>query len=63
MQGTVDEVHFLGSVVRIRVRFAENAVSLDTFNRPGTPPPERGQRVTVHFASSALLALEGAEAA
>ena len=43
-QGTIEEVSFLGSVVRIRVRFGDNAVSLDTFNNPNAPPPERGQR-------------------
>src|SRR4030095_2462884 len=34
MIGTVEEVSFLGSVVRIRVRFQDNAISLDTFNNP-----------------------------
>ena len=35
MRGTIEEVSFLGAVVRIRVRFKENAISLDTFNNPG----------------------------
>ena len=61
LHGTIEEVHFLGSVVRIRVRFKENAVSLDTFNNPNAPPPERGQPVTVSFAREDLLVLEGAE--
>ncbi len=60
MNGTVDEVHFLGSVVRIRVRFKDNTISLDTFNKPSAPPPERGQKVAVSFARDALLVLEGA---
>ena len=47
MQGTVEDVNFLGSIVRIRVRFGENAVSLDTFNNPTTVPPQPGQAVTV----------------
>jgi putative spermidine/putrescine transport system ATP-binding protein len=59
----VDEVNFLGSVVRVRVRFGENAVSLDTFNNPTTPPPELGQPVTVTFPREAVLVLEGAGAA
>src|SRR5262249_30492228 len=29
MHGTIEEVSFLGSIVRIRVRFVENAISLD----------------------------------
>src|SRR5262249_1352634 len=47
MDGTVEAVNFLGSIVRIRVRFAENAISLDTFNNPNRLPPRRGHGVTV----------------
>ena len=61
LQGAIEEVSFLGSVVRIRVRFKESAVSLDTFNNPGAPPPQRGEQVTVSFAREDLLVLEGAE--
>ncbi len=60
MQGTIDEVSFLGSVVRIRVRFKENMISLDTFNQPSVAPPQRGQPVTVSFAREDLLVLEAA---
>ena len=62
MRGTIEEANFLGSIVRIRVRFKENAVSLDTFNNPGVSPPERGQPATVSFAREDLPVLEGAEA-
>jgi putative spermidine/putrescine transport system ATP-binding protein len=61
LDGTIEEVNFLGSVVRIRVRFQENAVSLDTFNNPNAPPPKHGDKVTVSFAPEDLLVLEGAE--
>ncbi len=61
--GTIEEVSFLGSVVRIRVRLGELALSLDTFNNPGMPPPERGAPAAVTFAAEDLLVLEGAEAA
>jgi putative spermidine/putrescine transport system ATP-binding protein len=60
MQGTIEEVNFLGAVVRIRVRFKQNAISLDTFNNPGAPPPERGAPVTISFAREDVLVLEGA---
>jgi putative spermidine/putrescine transport system ATP-binding protein len=60
MQGTIEEVNFLGSVVRVRVRFQENVISLDTFNNPSVAPPERGKPVTVTFAHEDLLVLEGA---
>jgi len=59
MQGTIEEVSFLGAVVRVRVRFRDNAISLDTFNNPGAPPPERGSPVTVSFQPEDLLVLEG----
>ncbi|KAB2876290.1 MAG: ABC transporter ATP-binding protein [Bauldia sp.] len=62
MEGTIEEVNFLGAVVRIRVRFSSNAVSLDTFNNPGLPPPVRGAKVTVSFTREDLLVLDEGEA-
>ncbi len=58
LAGTVEDVHFLGSVVRIRIRFREHAVWLDTFNNPRLAPPARGEPVTVSFAREAVLVLE-----
>jgi putative spermidine/putrescine transport system ATP-binding protein len=58
LDGHIEEVSFLGSVVRIRVRFKENSVSLDTFNNPGLKLPERGFPATVSFAREDLLPLE-----
>jgi putative spermidine/putrescine transport system ATP-binding protein len=63
LRGTIEDVSFLGSVVRVRVRFNENVISLDTFNNPGATPPGRGSPVTVSFAPEDLLVLEGADAA
>ncbi len=58
MQGTVEDVNFLGSIVRVRVRFTDNTISLDTFNNPRLSPPQRGQPATVHFSRNAVLVLE-----
>ena len=58
MQGVIEEVSFLGAVVRIRVRLERNTISLDTFNNPSALPPERGQPVTVSFARADLLVLD-----
>ena len=58
MQGTVEDVNFLGSIVRIRVRFKDNAISLDTFNNPRLSLPQRGQALTVSFPREAVLTLE-----
>ena len=58
MEGTIEDVNFLGSIVRIRVRFTENAIWLDTFNNPRLTPPEPGQAVTVSFPREAVLVLD-----
>ena len=58
IKGTIDEVNFLGAVVRIRVQVAQNMVSLDTFNSPSTPPPKRGEEVTLSFLPEDVLMLE-----
>jgi putative spermidine/putrescine transport system ATP-binding protein len=59
MPGTVEEVAFLGSVVRVRVRFEKHTISLDTFNDPANPPPLRGATVAVCFKPEDLIVLEG----
>jgi putative spermidine/putrescine transport system ATP-binding protein len=60
LKGTIEEVSFLGAVIRIRVRFKESAISIDTFNSPNSPPPQRGDAVTVSFAPEDVLMLEAA---
>jgi putative spermidine/putrescine transport system ATP-binding protein len=61
MRGTIEQVNFLGSVVRIRVRFKENEILLDTFNNPSLSPPRHGDPVTVNFAREDLLVLDATE--
>ena len=53
---TVNDVNFLGAIVRLTVEFAGTPVHIDTFNDQSTPPA-RGDTVTVHIASRDLLAL------
>ncbi|KQT54563.1 hypothetical protein ASG43_02955 [Aureimonas sp. Leaf454] len=50
LSGRVEDVDFLGSVVRMRVSFGSNRLLLDAFNNPAAPPPTRGEAVTIHFA-------------
>jgi putative spermidine/putrescine transport system ATP-binding protein len=57
--GTIDEVSFLGSVVRIRVKIDDDAISLDTFNNPSAIPPQRGAPVVVSFTPHDVLVLDG----
>jgi len=57
LEGTVSEVHFLGSVIRLKVDLGDNAISLDTFNDQRTPPPTHGAPVRLAIASSDVLVL------
>ncbi|GGE00835.1 ABC transporter ATP-binding protein [Aureimonas endophytica] len=50
LEGTIEDVDFLGSVVRMRVRLGQTTLLMDNFNDPSTPPPERGAKVALHFA-------------
>jgi putative spermidine/putrescine transport system ATP-binding protein len=57
LSGEIVEVHFLGSVIRIRVSIGGSTVSLDTFNSPASPPPKVGDKAEVSFAAGDLLVL------
>jgi putative spermidine/putrescine transport system ATP-binding protein len=50
LRGAIEDVSFLGPIVRVRVRFRENVVSLDTFNNSAHGPPQRGEPAIVSFA-------------
>ncbi|MDZ4095751.1 MAG: ABC transporter ATP-binding protein [Paracoccaceae bacterium] len=54
----ISEVHFLGSVIRVRAIAAGTRVALDTFNRADTPPPPVGAAADVSFAARDLIILE-----
>jgi putative spermidine/putrescine transport system ATP-binding protein len=57
LRGTVDEVAFLGAVIRVRVRVGEAMLSVDTFNQRNGPVPAKGAACTVSFAPADVLAL------
>ncbi|MGH6762462.1 MAG: ABC transporter ATP-binding protein [Phyllobacterium sp.] len=57
VEGTITDVSFLGSVIRIRVALGNNSISLDTFNDPASPPPARDEKVKLSFAARDLLVL------
>jgi putative spermidine/putrescine transport system ATP-binding protein len=54
----VEEVHFLGSVIRLTVQAAGTRIALDTFNRPDAPPPAIGSAVELSLSSRDLIRLE-----
>jgi sulfate ABC transporter ATP-binding protein len=60
LHGKIELVSFLGSIVRIRVRFNDNLVTLDTFNNASSKPPQMGEEVTVSFGHDDLQPLEEA---
>ncbi len=62
LSGTVEDVTFLGSIVRVRLGLASNKLHFDLFNNPQLRPPQPGSSITVQFAPEACLVL-GEEAA
>ncbi len=60
LRGPLEDVGFLGSIVRMRVGLGDGAsVSLDTFNDPHLTLPAVGEVVTISFPREATLVLEG----
>lgn len=53
----ITEVHFLGSVIRLRADAGGANVALDTFNRADTPPPPVGAGADISFAARDLIVL------
>jgi putative spermidine/putrescine transport system ATP-binding protein len=59
VRGTLQDVSFLGSIIRMRLRATDNVVvSFDTFNDPNLVLPAVGSDVTVSFAREACLVLD-----
>ncbi len=64
LRGTIQDVSFLGSIVRIRIRLGDGpSISLDTFNAPNLALPAIGEVVTVSFPPEACVVLDRAAAA
>jgi putative spermidine/putrescine transport system ATP-binding protein len=67
LRGTVEDINFLGSIVRIRVRLGDagngetpSIVALDTFNEPHLKVPDVGEDVTISFPPEAAFVLGAA---
>jgi putative spermidine/putrescine transport system ATP-binding protein len=58
LQGTIEDVSFLGAIVRIKVRLTGATLWIDTFNNPATRLPDRGAPTTVSFAPEDVQVLE-----
>lgn len=57
LMGIVQDVNFLGSVIRVRVKLGEMSLFLDSFNQATVTPPQAGEQVIVSFAPEDLLLL------
>ena len=57
VQAVVDDVSFLGSIVRIRTHLGSEVLSMDVFNDPNQKLPARGDTVSLSFAFENLLVL------
>jgi putative spermidine/putrescine transport system ATP-binding protein len=58
LQAEVDDIYFLGSVVRIRTRLNDQFMNVDTFNSPAMTLPARGEIVRLGFAAEAVKVLQ-----
>jgi putative spermidine/putrescine transport system ATP-binding protein len=67
LRGTIEDINFLGSIVRIRMRLGSGpaadgatTISLDTFNEPHLALPAVGEMATTHFPPEACFVLGAA---
>ncbi len=59
LPATISEVHFMGSVIRIRADAAGSRVALDTFNRADAPPPAVGSAAEISLSARDVIVLQG----
>jgi putative spermidine/putrescine transport system ATP-binding protein len=57
LRGTVEDMYFLGSVVRLRVDVSGYTISADVFNNQQLALPRRGEMITLHFMPEACMVL------
>jgi putative spermidine/putrescine transport system ATP-binding protein len=55
LSGKVENVHFLGSVIRTRLSVDGQTVSFDMFNDPSARPPTVGDVIEARFSATDLL--------
>ena len=57
LTGVVEEVAFLGSVIRVKLRLAQSALLIDSFNSGADAPPALGATIKVSFSPEDLIVL------
>ncbi len=59
LPAVIEDVHFMGSVIRVRARAAGASVALDTFNRADSPPPAVGSAAEISLSARDVIVLQG----
>jgi putative spermidine/putrescine transport system ATP-binding protein len=57
LPAVIEDVNFMGSVIRVRARVAGASVALDTFNRADSPPPAVGSTAEVSLSARDVIVL------
>ncbi|MDP1624260.1 MAG: spermidine/putrescine ABC transporter ATP-binding protein, partial [bacterium] len=58
VDGTIENINFLGSIVRIQVMVGKTLFYVDTFNNPFLELPNIGDKAQVTCSRNAVLVLE-----
>ncbi len=57
VEGKIENITFLGSVVRIQMKIGNESFNMDTFNRPSLELPRIGENFQVTCSRKAVLVL------
>ena len=57
LSGVVEDVAFLGAIVRVKLRLDRQILSLDAFNQSGLTPPRIGERIDIFLRGDDVLLL------
>ena len=57
LTGTVEDMTFLGPILRLRARVGETAIRLDLFGAARTSPPAIGATVAIWFSPESVVPL------
>ncbi len=57
LRGRIAEVQFLGAIIRITADVDGQSLTLDTFNRAGTPPPAIGSVMDISLPTAGMVVL------
>jgi len=58
LRGLVEDLTFLGAIVRVRVRVGAHELHFDTFNSPSLNLPAPGEPISLSFPHDSGLILE-----